>query len=118
MAASVAMSIYFGVRMRHLSPLLLALILFAAPVFADSTPPAPPEPERYVDEGQYSQYAKVAQDFLQTQGDSPSAPRVAVDLLVTASVFNDQASALKSSKLLIGNYPTSVQTRFLVSLLL
>lgn len=93
--------------------LLICLLLSAASsmALADALPP---EPEQYVNDGRYSQYAQAAQAYLQSNSDSPSAPRVAMDLLVTASVSGDQASALRMRKLILSAYPDSLQAKYVV----
>jgi len=99
-------------------PLIVLMFLaISAPLWADATPAAPPEPETFLAEGQYTDYAQQAQDFLNSQPDSPAAPRVALDLLVTASYFQDQGSAVKMRRLLVSRYPSSIQGRFVIGTL-
>jgi hypothetical protein len=74
----------------------------------------PPEPEDYLKDARYTQYAKDAQDFLQANPDSPAAPRVTLDLLTTAAAYQDQDAVVRTRKLLLTAYPNSVQAKFLV----
>ena len=78
---------------------------------------APPEPEQFIDEGKYSEYAEKAEAFLAAQPDSPAASRVAMDLLISAEFFQDRAAAIKMSELLLSNYPTSLQSHYMVATL-
>jgi|GEM_PF-6797341 len=104
--------------------LILSRLVVAAPMLGSAATSQPtsapailiaPEPETYLANARYSDYSQVAQAFLAQQHDSPAAPRVALDLLTTATVYNDAASAQKMAKLLLEDYPTSVQTRYMVS---
>jgi hypothetical protein len=94
-----------------LSVLLLSII---SPAFALAQT-APPEPEQYIPDGRYPQYARAVEDYLRATPDAPAAPRIAMDLLVTATVRDDQIAALKMAKLILSQYPTSPQAKYVVA---
>jgi len=94
------------------------LLLLARTAIADTAaappPPAPPEPEQYVSSGRYSAYAEAAKNFVRDHPDAPAAPRVAMDLLVTAAVFDDQELATTMREFLVVTYPGSVQAKYII----
>ncbi|MGA2232837.1 MAG: hypothetical protein ABSH22_18205, partial [Tepidisphaeraceae bacterium] len=97
--------------------LCLSLVLsMAASALAQTPAPAPaiPEPEQYLSDGRYSEYVKDAQSYLDKNAAQPAAPRVAMDLLVTATVYNDQLSANKMRKTILAQYPTSPQAKYVI----
>ena len=101
--------------MRHRTlACFLACVVFASRFAPAAAPPQPPDPESYVGNGQYSEYADKAQAFLRAQPDSPLAPRAAMDLLMTADVMSDTAVFLKMRKLLVSAYPASLPGRWVI----
>lgn len=82
-----------------------------------STVQGPPEPEDFIPEGQYTDYARIAQDFLRSQPDSPAAPRVALELLINAAEVQDQGTVLRMRKLLLAEYPDSAVSHFVITTL-
>jgi hypothetical protein len=97
--------------------LCLSLVLFmAASALAQTPAPAPaiPEPEQYLADGRYPEYVKDAQSYLDKNAAQPAAPRVAMDLLVTATVYNDQLSANMMRKTILSEYPTSTQAKYVI----
>jgi hypothetical protein len=101
-------------RRSHFALCLLFVLPICSRVLAKDAP-VPPEPEQFVDEGRYSDYAAKAESYLIAQPDAPASPRVAMDLLIAAEVFDDRASAIKMSELLLSEYPTSLQARYMVA---
>ena len=91
------------------SGILGLFMLFAASAFAATDYP---RPEPYLEHGDPAGYAQAVMDFLERHPDSNFAPRVAFDLLMVATVFQNQPHAQKMQRLFVLDYPQSLQARY------
>jgi hypothetical protein len=79
--------------------------------------PAYPNPEDYLPDGRYTAYADKASTYLRQNPDSKFAARVAMDLWIAGNVNGDAQTVAKMRKLILGEYPGSVQQKFLLGLM-
>jgi hypothetical protein len=101
----------------HSGPLAAALLLALCgrAMAQTAAAPPPPVPENY--DGRYPQYAQAVEAYIRDNPDSMASPRVAMDLLVTATGVNDTSTADRMRMVLVGNFPGTVQGKYLISTL-
>jgi hypothetical protein len=75
-----------------------------------------PSPEEYLQNGRYSAYQEEARAFLKDNHDAAEAPRVALDLMVAATVLDDPVTALRMRRALLLDYTSSVPAKYVMSL--
>src|SRR4051812_36339883 len=95
----------------------LSIVLAGEPAAADQPPPPSARAAYPVSEDYGADLARFAEDasaFLRDRADSPSAPRVALDLLAVLTAQGKEAPARKVKALLLTRYQDSPAGRFVL----
>ncbi len=102
-------------RCFHRCAALLFVICLASPLAAEDEIPAPPWADEYYARQDLRQYLLDAEAYLKAHPDSPYAPRLAFEAMMTASIENKNAPFNAMRRRLLFDHPDSFEASYVLS---